>query len=307
MKLKNAIYALAIAFTMGLFLNSCDPDSGTGSGPVNPTKTAVEEVKNLQAANDSTGRIIIKYSIPTTVDNSAGYNVYIDGGKLNDKPFSMNTNEITISKITTGKKFLVEVEVAAKDTTKFTNSKKVSIQWAAADRFDTDYAGGEIKIAESASDKFGSGILLFDAVKGGPRVLKIADIVDWTVGVYTKGDDFFFGPASKLNNGEGNYAKNKKTVEIAGPYDYNSFKEMFSNKDLAGLTYVTTPYNLKSHTANTSALFVIRETIEGKKFYAKVLVKKTNGSFTTGNSPNRVFELSVSYQKTADLPFAKGR
>lgn len=316
MKLKNAILTTIAGLSLGLFLNSCDPTDN----PVTPggnTKTKVAAVTNLRATCSGTNEITLSYTPPADTTNCAGVIVFSNGqplGKMDGETavptvFSMKYNQISVDykEAPTGKEYKFEVQVLAKDTTKYTNSDKATVTWATANQFDKDYGDGELTLAETASTKYGSGINLYDSDKGTPRSLKIADIEDWTVGVYTKGDSFEFGPANKLNDGKGNYGKNKKVVEISTPQYYDNFGDWFSNTNLDNLNYSSQVYDLKNlDNATKNAIFVVREKRDGKYYYAKVMfVRNADGKFLHGSGSDRYYKVKISYQKTANLPYAK--
>lgn len=310
MKLKNAIIALIASLSLGLFLNSCEPTDGPVT-PSDTTKTKLAAVTNLQASSVSTVEnkkdvhsVIVRFTIPADTTKSAGYRLYFNGNVLKEFPEN-NTNQITINDVPMDQVVKIGVEVIAKDTSKYIDSDIKLIEWAGAYQTAVDYAALDLTIAESASTMYGSGLQIYDSGKNGARVLKIADIEDWTVGVYTKGNSFEFGPASKLNGGSGNYAKNKKNVEISGPYSYDNFEDWFDNKSLDNLTYTTNPYDLADHTVNKNAIFVVREKVGNEYYYSKVMLVKKDGAFYSGSAPNRAFTVKLSFQKKAGIPYAK--
>lgn len=314
MKFKNAIFAVTASLSLGLFLNSCDPtDNPVTPGGGGTTKTKVEGVKNLRATSSGTNEITIMYTPATDTANSKGILVLVNDAPLmkDGKPAIYNNSDegviIAFGDTPTGKEYTFKVQVLAKDTTKYNHSDVAQVVWATSDHFVKDYADMDINIAETASNKFGSGINLYDSEKKAPKVLKIADIEDWTVGVYTKGDAFQFGPANKLNGGEGNYGKNKKMVEISTPQYYDKFSDWLSNTNLDNLNYSAQVYDLKNiENSPKNAIFVVREKKDGKYYYAKVMfVKGEDGKFLQGSGKDRFYNLKISYQKTANLPYAK--
>lgn len=314
MKLKNAIFAITASLSLGLFLNSCDPtDNPVTPGGGGTTKTKVEGVKNLRATSSGTNEITIMYTPATDTANSKGILVLVNDAPLmkDGKPAIYNNSDegviIAFGDTPTGKEYTFKVQVLAKDTTKYMNSDKVTVTWATSDHFDEDYGDGDLTLAETASTKYGSGINLYDSEKGTPRSLKIADVENWTVGIYTKGDSFEFGPVNKLNGGKGNYGKNKKMVEISSPNFYDEFGDWFSNTNLDNIKYSSEVYDLKNiENSPKNAIFVVREKRDGKYYYAKIMfVKNDDGKFLHGSGSDRYYKVKVSYQKTANLPYAK--
>lgn len=314
MKFKNAVLTTIAGLSLGLFLNSCDPTND----PVTPggggtTKTKVAAVTNLRATSSGTNKIKLSYTPPADTTNCAGVIILSNGQPLgaegNTNVFYMKYNEITVDfkGAPTGTEYKFEVQVLAKDTTKYMNSDKVTVTWATSDHFDEDYGDGDLTLAETASTKYGSGINLYDSEKGTPRSLKIADVENWTVGIYTKGDSFEFGPVNKLNGGKGNYGKNKKMVEISSPNFYDEFGDWFSNTNLDNIKYSSEVYDLKNiENSPKNAIFVVREKRDGKYYYAKIMfVKNDDGKFLHGSGSDRYYKVKVSYQKTANLPYAK--
>lgn len=309
MKLTNAIFALAFAITMGLFLNSCEDTGTTGPEPT-PTRTALKPITNLQA-NSAHNAINLKWdaSKDTNISAMKGYDIYINGTKLASAgTISKTKNEFTISPFESGTLKTIEIEVVADTVASnlYKNSSRVGLTWASTEITDKDYGQEqEIKIYESDNTTFGSGLLIWDTEKKGPVTYKIDNIKLWTVGLYTKNaNEILFGPANKL--ADGNYKNNTKDVMISGPYFYNNFGDWYDTKDLTNLTYSYTPYNLKNAESNgKNVIFVVRENTGSGYMYSKVLIKRSTTGFLHGTAPNRNLLLAVSYQKGTNVPYAK--
>lgn len=194
---------------------------------------------------------------------------------------------------------------------RYSNDKEsltpIMVKWSPAHRY-TEVNQQEIKVYVTESVNFGSGLDLYDETNDGPQVLKIASSDLWDLGLYTTGGVLKFGPARGLPY---NYSKLPTKTEISDIFiPANSLDSFLDSLSMdKKLDYSETPYDLENEVdvqGFTGVIFLVRvQNQSGKWNYAKVFVKKVGGSWLQGTAPDRYIEVVVSYQKTADVPYAK--
>jgi hypothetical protein len=167
-----------------------------------------------------------------------------------------------------------------------------NISWAPALRF-TD-----ILLYESASAS-PSGLQLFDAALGKPVPLTIASGSKWDICLDTKGTTWNIGSPTKVS-----YtitSPRKTTIYMPADGSWTGGKSLDDSYDTdllsAGVTEAQIPFEDKYE----NYVFAVK-TKDGN--FAKILLKKVNGTFMQGTSPNRFLTVDVSYQKVANVPYA---
>lgn len=299
MKLNKLTSLFAMILAFGFFLTSCEDDT---TDPNTPGVTYPNAPTNLMATSIDSKTVAIKWTLSTseTDANFKGYVIYIDEVAQD----TLDKGTYTASYTTLSENTEYTFKVKSIDKSGNLSEAGVSIKWAPAFRFETNINDAPIKMYVTANTDFGSGLNLLDVVGGAPKTLKVSSIEDWTLGIETKTDGVLkFGPASSLDY---NTDKTLKTVYmVSTPVFANSLNEVFDSEALTSKSFNENYVDLNTLTSNgQNAIFYIKEMIDGKAHYAKVLVKN-NGGFLQGSGKDAYVEVIVSYQKGADVPYAK--
>jgi hypothetical protein len=188
-----------------------------------------------------------------------------------------------------------------------------SVIWATARHYITEASTNPIRLYETGSN-VGSGLVL-DTVRGGPRNVDLrrssnADQVQ--LALYTSREDtstFKIGPAYAFSSYRTQYAVDstifisRATEPVPGLNSWYSFSPIDRLIDPDG--------NLKAYTLpalqpdSLGQGFYVRSGRQGNYHYARVFIVNLNGVLLQGSAPNRFVELEISYQPTANLPYAK--
>ncbi len=281
--LKSNLLAVILVISAMIFAG-CE----STNDPVEPDVKDVNAPTNLMAnaKNDST--IVIKFTATTSKDSSffKDYVLYINPGN-EKKVIEKSSNMITITGLQSGT--LYTFEVAARNT-KDKESAKVSVSWATATRFTG------IKLYESNSD-YASGLELFNTETQKPETYRIANSDKWDLALDTKGASFDIGSPSKLS------------YEITNPRPtLLLIKDNWKGLDSLDAIFDTemlnpTEQQRVTFTDVTKGFAFAVKTQDGH--FAKVFVKAVGGVILQGAADNRYIEVDISYQKTANLPYAK--
>lgn len=301
MKLNKLTSLFALLLAFGFFMTACDD---TTTDPNTPVVTYPTAPTGLMATSIDSKTIAIKWTLSVSESDTTfkGYVIYINNVAQDTLDKGIST--VTYTELTEN----TEYNFTVKSINKSGNLSQtgVDIKWAPAYRFETNINNAAIKMYVTAST-LGSGLNLLDVEGGAPKTLKVASIEDWTLGIETKTDGVLkFGPASSLDyNTTG---KTLKTVTmVSTPVFANSLNDVFDSEALTSKTFNTSFVDLNTlTTANgKNAVFYVKEMVDGKAHYAKVLVKNQGNGFLNSTDENPYVEVVVSYQKGDDLPYAK--
>lgn len=291
MKKFNISSSLLAILVLGFVAFGCNENEDP---PVGNENEAPNNVTSLVATSGGSTSVILKWNTPSTNANSelASYELtFTPGGTAVTIPKGDNT--YTVTGLTEGTTYVFTIK------SKGTNNKLsngTTVSWAPARR-------SSIIRLYGSSSSMGSGLDL-DGNGGNPEVLRIAEGGRW---------DLCFDDKDPLNPGIGSPGQSG--------YVDNNFE--FPNGQEAKKTYVSTfrwegVTNLdqvfESEGLNAGTLeqlqllnlsqpfaFVVK-TEEGN--YAKVHVLRNNGKFIQGSGSDEYIEVIVSYQSTANVPYA---
>jgi len=276
---------------------------------VGPLKPAA--VTGLAATSGSANGVILTWEPSTSASVAGAFDGYelrisgADSGPLAPVKISAGTSlPYSVTNLTEGQVYTFTVVSMYKNGV--TSEANPEVNWSPASRFTLTANDVVIRVYESASNA-GSGLDLYDAAEGGPMVLKVGAGSSWNLGLKTNSGNIDFGSAVSLDY---NYTGTPVECQISDQYydEYSSLDEIFSNVALNLGSFAPRVINLEDFESGSSQAFVmIVRTKEGSNAdynYAKVLVKKVNGKFLQGNSPERYVECVVSYQKAPGVPYA---
>lgn len=316
MKLKS--FLIGSTMLAALVIGGCNENDT----PVDPTPTPVapKAVTNLQAVSLSETSVGLRWNAP--VDTAlTGYDV---SWKSSDGTDSNGVNVISATDTTenaTGLKVGKTYAFTVKTKRGTTLSTGVSVTWAGAQRFSNDAAAPTttIRLYEKASSK-GSGLTL-DPSAGGPKNMSVATpTAPVQLGFIV--DTVIVDTVTK--------AKEEKIV-IGAAYSFPEFKNVLlfdSNTYVSNTTWIAMglndwfiPQSLDKYipgngnfraftfdatvTDATGQGFIVRTGATGNYHYARVFVNNIGGKLLQGTFPNRYVELTISYQNTPNVPFAK--
>lgn len=302
---KNKVFTfLALAALSVFVLSSCSEDT---TGP-NTNGAKPSPASNLQATSISKDTIHLKYDISPSESN-ARFQDYqltwkedatVDPG--GSKIVLRGTNPIIVGGLIEGKIYLFTL-VARYDNDSI--STPITVKWSPASRFTLNNNDDIIRVYETASD-LGSGLQMFSAADGAPRVRTVANGADWDLGIKTTDGKILVGSATKLAY---NYSGTPKATYIfKDKFLANSLDEVFDSRAMNDGTrnneYTEQVFDIKSE--QKSVVFYVRKIESGSSYtYAKVMAKYVGGSFFQGSGTNRFIQFEISYQKTAGVPYAK--
>jgi hypothetical protein len=298
MKRFKLIFLLTIIETLAFTLISCDETTNT----VVPDKVP-DPPSKLRATSIAKDVIRIKWDASPSVSDSAfdGYSLTIDNGT----PIIIPSTDITYT--ATGLTGGTEYTFAL--VAKFKNGKQsvaATVKWSPASRFTQTSNGFAIKVYETASTDFGSGLDLFDESEQAPKNLKVDATTSWDLGLDTRSGAKLFGSPRAINY---NYNVTPNVTEISDDYydDVATFDEIYDTQALSATNFSSQLLDLSQFTPTKGALVIITRTYVNsatKPNYAKVLIKYLNNSFFQTDGKNLYIECQVSYQITPDIPYA---
>jgi hypothetical protein len=289
-----AVFLSALGYVLSL--------SGCADNPASPSD-ALQSLAPLDlvavSIDDST--VGLQWGAP---DNYVSvYLVSWRGEQQHDTgSFIASATTVSVGRLHSGQPYIFEVAALRGGSL----SPTAEVRWAPAMRFKSESGrDSTIRIYESASS-YGSGLAIFSAV-GGPRRLSI----------YTQGaqlalttdqadpDHFEIGTV---------YARLGATVDSSvyistRTYLTASLDDWHHNEDLdadilsdGNRRVFYLPGTISDELGRG---FFVRITMQGRDYYGRVLINNVKGRLLQGTPPDRYIEVTVSYQATPDLPFAR--
>lgn len=292
MKRFNVSSALFAMLFLGFVAFGCNENDD----PITPSTNAPAAPTGLKATSKSATEVILKWNTPAATPQTAGYELTVTPGGA--APIQITTGTVTmltVGSLTEGVTYTFSLKAKGTDNKM---SAATTVKWSPAKR------SGVLRLYSSKSTTFGSGLDLSNS-SGVPEVLKIADGGKWdlafddkdettTATIIAPGQSLYVNNEFKFPNGD----EAKKTLVSTLRYsNASSLDDIFESEMLnAG----TVEQGHKLNTTNSFA-FVVK-TKDGN--YAKVLVLANGGKLIQGSGNDTYIEVQVSYQSTAEVPYA---
>lgn len=297
-------FSMILALCAIVFVFSACEDNTTEPTTEEPVPAAPT---NLQATSINDSTIALKWDASVDEDDALfeGYvlNITDNNGGLYAPiyPVKLEVNQVlNIESLHRATEYTFSL------TAKFTNdsvSTAAVVKWATADRFTMDYYDESIRVYETASTDYGSGLdLSYEDDDNMPANHSVAMGEYWDLGIHTS-NGLIFGSAAKL--GYSTVTPDAVTEICKTVIMTEELSSVFDTEALSAKTFVEDVISLDDKTASFVIIVRRMDPVTSKYNYAKVLVKNVGGSFLQGTAPNRYVEFEISYQMEPGLPYAK--
>ncbi|MFC2130632.1 fibronectin type III domain-containing protein [Bacteroidota bacterium] len=268
------------------------------------TVHSVAPPTNIMATSIDDKTIALEWTLSADdASNSfVGYRLFINTESPID--YDPHTSTATIENLTEGMVYTFDLYAIGTYGTEELISEVTSVQWSPASRFIEDFDEGPLRLYESASTLYGSGLQLYNTEDEAPKNLKVAGGDDWDLGLYTSGGVIEFGSAANILAQYSSYSGTPKKCEISSTYyEVSSLSEVYDSQALdLGHEFSEGIIDLEALNTMMNVVFIVR-TNSPEWNYAKVMVIN-NGGFLQGTADNRYIEVEVSYQKVSGVPYA---
>lgn len=298
MKKFKLLSLLAFFALSSFFFVGCEEEDN----PLSSDKPIPTAPTNLRATSASATSVMLRWDKSIHEDSTwfAGYELTVTGGNPIAPKTITKTQPYEVTGLEAGVVYTFTLK--ALNTDNKTSTGSTSVIWSPAARFET--ADIKMYVFESSN---GSGLSLYDATNKKPMNLKAADKAKWHLGFDNRDNNaLWFGSASLIDIGSATPAD---VVEFADNYwPSNTLNTVFENAALSSMNYAPRKINLLTlDLGNEGVVFAIRIKKQGETNYnyAKVLVEKSTAGFLFGTGNDRYIKLKVSYQTTANVPYAK--
>jgi len=244
----------------------------------------------------------LKFDASTSENDGgfSGYTLDIAPGVFATKTLTKAQTVYDVTGLTEGTVYTFTIKSKNGDQ----ESVGATITWSPATRFINNVNGDIIKVYEYASS-FGSGLDFYDASGNAPKVYTVANGAYWNIGLDTRTSGSIILSSPDLLNY--NFGTQPGVTEISQSYfDTNDLNTVFDSQALDAGPFAERSIDLSTLDVTTGVVFIcrVKEGSNTTWTYAKLLIKKTGGSFLQGAAPNRYLECEVSYQKVAGVPYA---
>jgi len=303
MKIRHLILSGLAVAAMGIAAVGCNenpltPPGGTGNAPT--------PASGVQAVSLSASSVGLKW-LASTDSGAITYRVSwiaSDGTDSNSASgiasTSYTANSLSASKAYTFYVYAVRSSVA---------STAATINWAGAQRYGSTTT---IRMYETDASA-GSGLIL-DPSKGGPANISVKanPASNVQLAIYTNGPDpntFSVGPAYAFTEYRQADAFDQTVYISDSTYPAQSLNEWYGVNSIE--TKISSNGNVRafelpvSQTGGAGQGFYVRTGTSGNYHYARIFIKNNGGKLLQGSAPSRYVEMEISYQQTANVPYAK--
>jgi len=304
MKIRHLILSGLAVVAMGFAAVGCNEN------PLDtpPADGAPKAPTSLQAVSTSETSVGLKW-VPATDTGTVTFRVSwvssdaADSGSVNG--LSGTTSSQNVTGLVAGKTYTFKV-VAVRGTLV---SSAASVTWAGAKQFVT----ATFKMYAKQS-QFGSGLVL-DPGLGGPLNVSVANPPNPNsvqLAIYTKSetaDSFSVGPAYAFVEYRNANAFDQNTYISDSSYLAQSLSTWYGTSALD--TKIASNGNVRafdfpaSQNGGLGQGFYVRTGTLGNYHYARVLIKNVGSKLLQGTGKDRFVEVEISYQLTANTPYAK--
>ncbi len=293
---KTLFLATALSFILFACTETTTPTDNTKPKPNAP--------KNLVASSIDSSSIKLKWTASDSTASTlfSGYTIEITPGSWQPVNITGNQTTAVITGLTEGTVYTFNIFA------KYSNGEEsvgsASVSWSPATRFDTTSSGSPIQVYETDSD-FPSGLDLYDPLSRTPKAWKTDNGKEWNLGLDTRTSGKVIVASPKMINY--NYGTQPGVTEISDNYfEANSLDDVFDSQALSAGNFAERSIDLEALGNIPGVVFILRTKEPGNTeyTYAKVLIKKTDGSWLQGPTGNRYIVCVVSYQKTPGVPYA---
>jgi hypothetical protein len=310
MKFRSLLFGSAVVAMLGIAAVGCNDN------PTTPNGTAPAAVTSFKATSMSATSVGLTWTPGDTVTGTT-YNVSWTGDLNADKGSAngISGTSTVATGLTAGQSYTFSVTAVRNGET----SSASTVKWAPADRYSSDQGNTtiSIKMYEKASAN-GSGLLL-DPTLGGPKNvsassgLPIAELqkVQLVILANDANSTFGIGPAYAFDAYKAVNDFYSKLYIGDSTYVASSLDTWYDNKPI-DQRILLPDGNISAYTGIPNAPggtqgqgFYVRIGDAGAYHYARVFINNVGGKLLQGSAPNRYVELTISYQKTANLPYAK--
>lgn len=280
----------------------------TNEDPVDPTNEKPNAPTALMARSVSETQVALKWTAPTSGPTPTGYLIMYSevGGSTGTQEISVSggsTTSGTVPGLTDGKVYEFMVH-AVNGTVESDASNKVN--WAPARR-----GTGAYRLYSSNSSTNGSGLAIFSGT--APSVELISNGGQWDICF----DD-------KTSPSDPRIASPGQTQYVDNNFQFPNGQDarvVYWGKQYTGITSLDDIYdtdaltipaadgekfwslNSIGGTSNWGSVIGVKNADNTVNF-AKVLVKRTGGTFVQGSGAGAYIEVEVSYQTMKDVPYA---
>jgi len=298
--MRNTRFALSVALAaFAVVLISCKEDT-TGPGA-----TKLRPISNLAAYSKSDTEVGLTWSASPDAANADEHHITV---KLGPDTVATVAVPITLTNrviggLIEGRIYTFSVIVEAHGGT-YAPSDPVTIQWSPARRITTDFPLPEIKVYETSSAAFPSGLIFYNAPTNSSKTVSIANpgADSLRIDVYVRT--------------ESNNAVSLRSAHLfRSTWRITRFSSVHRDADSLDdprpqppdtTTYASTNFSVTiDSVAVTSSRIYYFKGADGN--YGRILIKRnpSNNTLIWGTSPDQYLNVQISYQTVPYNPFAK--
>jgi outer membrane protein assembly factor BamB len=305
---KLILFLLTFLIPLSIFIG-CGEDKDPITPEPEPQKTKIKPATNPLAYSLNNTTVVIKWtkSLDENLADFDGYLVRIlttTGSLVRERTVNKSLDSLAATELTAGTIYNFQIVAKAQsNSTKYTNSDTISIQWSPAWRFDTE-GTIPIRVYESSSSTgFASGLIFYNSSTQQPKTVSLLSADSSLIDVYL----FTVPGTSNVELRSSHlYRSNRKITRFSTvSYDVNTLNDP-RNAPPDTTTYTRFDWRIDS-VAVTSSKVLYFKGQNGN--YGRILIERnpSNGTLIWGTSPEQYIQVRLSYQSVPFNRFSKQR
>lgn len=297
--LKNT-FLLAIAVGILFATNAGCKKTDTTS----PASTKLRPISDLEAYSKSSTEVGLGWIASPDVANGGEHHITVKLGSTTVTTVSIPIGQTStfISGLTEGLIYTFSIVVDG-HSSDYTDSDPVTIRWSPARRITTDLTLPTIKVYETTSSSFPSGLIFFNVSTNSSKTVSIASpgTDSLLIDVYARTEA---SSAVSLRSAHLFSSTWRITRFSSVSRNVSSLDDPVSQPpDTTTYASSNTSITIDSSAITTSRVYYFKG---NNGNYGRILIKRqSNGTLIGGTSPDQFLDVQISYQTVSYNPYSK--
>lgn len=285
-----------LAIVVGVFILM---NAGCDGGPT----TKLQPISNLRAYSKNLVEVGLTWTASPDTGLADEHHITITGGPVPlTVDVSIDSTNAIIGNLTEGVIYTFSVVVDAQ--TGYVESNPVTIKWSPARRITSDFTLPEIKVYETSSGSFPSGLVFFNASTNSSKTVSVtnpgADSLSIDVYLRTETNNAVSIRSAHLFRSTWRITRFSNIFRDASSLD----DPQIQPPDTTTYSSTDTSVTVDSVTVTSSRIYYFKG---NNGNYGRILVRQNpaNNTLLWGSSPDQFLSLQISYQTFPYNPYSK--
>ena len=298
---KAKFFFVIVVAGLVVFQLGCKKDDTTGPGA-----TKIRSISSLQAYSKSLTEVGLSWSASPDAAYGSGHSVAVKLGSATVTTITVpiGQSSTVVTGLTEGLIYTFSIVVTA-SSSDYTDSDPASIQWSPARRITTDLTLPEIKVYETASSSFPSGLIFFVSSSNSSKTVSIAN---------PGADSLLIDAYARTESGSSSLTLRSAHL-FRATWRITRFSSVSRNAASLDDPQAAPPDSTTYSSSNTSITIGSSAVTSSQVYYFKgndgnygrILVRQnpSDNTLIWGSSPDRYLNVQISYQTVPYNPYAR--